>query len=110
MPVKHFLHSLHGACLIAVFAAAAPEALCARPKAVAELSEDGVAKHDAKLPTREEVKAAGALRSSFLNHQARPAGSESLQPKLEVFRKKIAPILRKACSKGHGVEKQKAHP
>lgn len=108
MPVKLLLRSLRVACLIAAFAAAAPEANCAQPKAVAGLSEGGVANHDASLPTLEAVKAAGALRSSFLNHAARSVGSESMQPKLEVFRKEIEPILQETCFKCHGAEKQKA--
>ncbi|MSU50087.1 MAG: DUF1592 domain-containing protein [Opitutus sp.] len=60
------------------------------------------------LPTLNEVKAAGALRSNLLKRQVRSDGSETSPPKLDVFRREIEPILRETCFKCHGAEKQKA--
>jgi hypothetical protein len=60
------------------------------------------------LSSLAEAKAAGALRSNFANQRVHAAGNEYAQPKLDVFRKEILPILRKTCFKCHGAEKQKA--
>ena len=49
------------------------------------------------ITSLEQVKAAGARRSSFSNQQRDSVGTENTQPKLEVFRKEIAPILKEAA-------------
>jgi hypothetical protein len=43
-----------------------------------------------------------------LNRAARSVGGEIAQPKLDVFRREVEPILRETCFKCHGAEKQKA--
>jgi hypothetical protein len=58
-------------------------------------------------PSLEEVRAEGALRSSFKNHQTRSVGTETPQPKLEAFRQDIQPVLKETCFKCHGPKKQK---
>ena len=79
------------------------------PKPTAEWAGRGTVPHDVTLPSLAEVKAAGARQSSFSNRAVRSIGNETSQPKLEVFRKEIAPMLREACFKCHGAEKQKAN-
>ena len=79
------------------------------PKSTVELPRRGDAPDTVTLPTLDEVKAAGALRSRFSHHAVASAGSETSQPKLAVFRREIEPILRETCFKCHGAEKQKAN-
>ncbi len=75
---------------------------------VAKIKRDDVAQVEGTLPTLAEVRAAGALLSSYSDQQLQSIGSEDLQPKLAVFRDRIEPILRETCFKCHGAEKQKA--
>ena len=59
-------------------------------------------------PTLEQVKAEGALRSSF--RKSIPIGEthELPQADLNTFRSEIEPVLAKTCLECHGPEKQKA--
>jgi mono/diheme cytochrome c family protein len=71
-------------------------------------NRSGAAEHGSPLPTLAAVRAAGALHSGVLNRAARSVGGEIAQPKLDVFRREVEPILRETCFKCHGAEKQKA--
>ena len=59
--------------------------------------------------TLDELKAAGAERSSYLQQQYRPARIRTPRANLAVFRKEIAPILAKACLACHGPETQEGN-
>lgn len=74
----------------------------AQPTAVASSSEDA----ESSLPTLDEVKAAGALRSSFRQHQPRPSSTKTPQPRIAEFHKHVEPILKKTCLQCHGSENQ----
>ncbi len=76
---------------------------------VAEATVDGVTDGDSPLPTLEQLKAAGALRSSYRKHQQPSVGTEAPKPKLAAFRKDIQPILREACIQCHGPETQEGN-
>ena len=80
----------------------------ARSETAAEFWESGGAGRQPTLGTLEEVRAAGALRSSLLNRSGRSVGSASSPASLDVFRQEIEPILRETCFKCHGAKKQKA--
>ena len=55
-------------------------------------------------PTLEEVKAAGALRSSYRKSIPQAKTFETPQANLEAFRAEIEPTLKKACYECHGSE------
>lgn len=81
--------------------------VCALLGASGATAQNKRAKQDSTLPTLEEVKAAGALRSNFKKQQAHSLGSETPLPKLAAFRREIEPILEETCVKCHGPKKQK---
>jgi mono/diheme cytochrome c family protein len=56
--------------------------------------------------TLEEVKAAGALRSSYRKQVPRIKTNEVPQANLKVFRNEIAPVLKRSCVQCHGPETQ----
>ena len=56
--------------------------------------------------TLEEVKAAGTLRPSYRKQVPRIKTNEVPQANLEVFRNKIAPVLKRSCVQCHGPETQ----
>jgi hypothetical protein len=64
---------------------------------------------DAPLPTFEELKSAGALRSSYRKLQVRSIGTAAPKPKLAVFRNDIRPILERSCLQCHGAEMQEGN-
>ena len=55
----------------------------------------------------EEVKAKGALRSSYRNQAPRSVSNKVPQANMEAFRKKIEPLLSETCYQCHGPKKQK---
>ncbi len=59
-----------------------------------------------RAQTLEEVKAAGALRSSYRKQVPRIKTNEVPQANLEVFRNEIAPVLKRSCVQCHGPETQ----
>lgn len=61
------------------------------------------------LVTLEELKAAGALRSSYQKHESRVIGTEAPKPDLLTFQTQVKPILRQACVSCHGAESQEGN-
>jgi len=61
---------------------------------------------ESKLPTLDELKAAGALRSSYRNFQQRSIGTRAPKPRLAAFRKDVEPVLNGTCLQCHGPKKQ----
>ena len=66
------------------------------PAAGQNVAGDGVAQ------TLDELKAAGAATSSYLNQQRRPVSMDAPEPQLEAFRKNVEPLLKAACVECHG--------
>ncbi|MDA1016449.1 MAG: DUF1592 domain-containing protein [Planctomycetota bacterium] len=79
-----------------------------RPLSTAK-SKAGVVETDSALLTLDELKAAGALRSSYRNHQRRAVGTEAPQPRLAAFRKDVEPVLKRSCVKCHGPKTQEGN-
>ena len=78
-------------------------------KPLAGLNADGANASESALPTLDELKAAGALRSAYRNQQPRSVGTETPKPRLAAFRKDIEPILKKNCVQCHGPESQEGN-
>ncbi|MCP4854726.1 MAG: DUF1592 domain-containing protein [Fuerstiella sp.] len=68
-----------------------------------------VNRRDSTPATLEQLKTAGALRSSYREHQQPSVGTEELKPNLAAYRKDIQPILTKACVQCHGPETQEGN-
>ena len=64
---------------------------------------------DSAHPTLDELKAAGALRSSYLKQQSRSGDTEAPKARLAAFRKDVEPVLKKACVECHGPETQEGN-
>lgn len=62
---------------------------------------------ESSMPTLEQVKAAGALRSSYRKPIPQAKSYETPQANLKTFRAEIEPMLKKACYQCHGPEKQR---
>ncbi|MDA1164809.1 MAG: DUF1592 domain-containing protein [Planctomycetota bacterium] len=74
-----------------------------------EAKAAGVTGSGPTLLTLEELKAAGALRSSYRKHERRPVGTEAPKPQLAAFRKDVEPVLMKACVQCHGPDTQEGN-
>ena len=61
------------------------------------------------IATLSELKAAGALRSSYRKHQHRALETTTPQAGLAAFRKDIEPVLKNACVQCHGPETQEGN-
>ena len=64
---------------------------------------------DGSTQTLNDLKAAGAARSSYLNQQHRPASTATPEPRLGEFRKDIEPVLKAACVECHGPDLQEGN-
>ena len=62
-----------------------------------------------EIPTLDELKANGALRSKFLKQFTQSVGTKAPKPKLAVFRQEIEPVLKKTCIQCHGAGKQEGN-
>ncbi|MBC8352069.1 MAG: DUF1592 domain-containing protein [Planctomycetes bacterium] len=80
-----------------------------KSESAAEAKAAGVAGSDSTLPTLEELKAAGALKSSYRKRERRSAGTEVPKPQLAAFGKDVEPVLKKACVRCHGPETQEGN-
>lgn len=64
---------------------------------------------DAPTPTLDELKVAGALRSSYRQRKRLPVNTTAPQPRLAAFRKDVGPLLKKVCVRCHGPQKQEGN-
>jgi mono/diheme cytochrome c family protein len=69
----------------------------------------GVSSSDSVPLSLEELKAAGALQSSYRTQERRPVGTESPQPQLVAFRTDVEPVLKQSCVQCHGPETQEGN-
>ena len=60
------------------------------------------------IPTLEQVKVEGALRSSYRDSIEPTRSHETVGANLQAFRAEIEPVLSKTCVECHGPDKQKA--
>jgi hypothetical protein len=73
-----------------------------------------VTRVDSSPPTLEELKSAGALKSTFrkqrlVSNHLVPQGTETPQPQLAAFKKDVEPVLQKACVQCHGPDEQQGN-
>lgn len=71
---------------------------------VAPMPRAATAQESTGALTLEDVKAAGALTSTYRNSNPQAPVEEAPQADLEAFRSKIEPALKKACYECHGPE------
>lgn len=57
----------------------------------------------------EELKAAGARRSSYRTRKPRPIDAKAPKPQLEAFRKDVLPVLKASCVQCHGPDAQEGN-
>lgn len=57
----------------------------------------------------EELKAAGALRSSYRTRKPRAVDASAPKPQLESFRREIQPVLKSICVQCHGPDTQEGN-
>ena len=76
------------------------------PEPLEEPNAAGVAGSEATLS---ELKAAGALRSTYLKHQPRAVDTTVPQAGLAAFRKDVEPVLKNTCVQCHGPETQEGN-
>ena len=67
-----------------------------KPEPEAEQKAAGVVERESTLSTLDELKAAGALLSSYRNLQSRSIGTAPPKADLAAFRKDVEPVLKKA--------------
>ena len=74
-------------------------------------SESQVASKTAtdETPTFDELKAAGASRSSYRIRSQNPIEAESTKPALDSFREHVKPVLDQSCVRCHGAETQEGN-
>ena len=78
-------------------------------EASAGRNADGADVGELALPTLDELKAAGALRSSYRKRQPPSVGTETPKPRLAAFRQDVEPVLKKNCVQCHGAEIQEGN-
>jgi mono/diheme cytochrome c family protein len=71
--------------------------------------QDSAQEPNSVRPTLNELKAAGVLRSKYLQRLPRSAGSEVSQANLAAFKSVIQPILKQTCVRCHGPRKAKGN-
>lgn len=64
---------------------------------------------NAERPTLDELKAEGALRSTYLKQRPRSVGTEVPKADTVAFKKVIKPILQQACVQCHGPDTQEGN-
>jgi len=79
------------------------------PKRAAESTDAKAAGSDSTLPTFDELKVAGALRSSYRKRQRRSVETKAPKPRLAAFRKDVEPVLKTTCLGCHGPKKQEGN-
>lgn len=79
------------------------------PEHAPESNAADAAGSDSTLPTLDELKVTGALRSSYRKRQRRSVGTEAPRPRLAAFRKDVGPVLQKNCLGCHGPDKQEGN-
>lgn len=75
----------------------------------AEAKADAAAGDKPTLLTLEELKSAGARRSSYQHFQPRSVATETPKPDLAAFRKDVQPVLNRACVECHGPDTQEGN-
>ncbi len=80
-----------------------------KPESGAEPDAIAATGSDSSIPTLEELKIVGALRSNYRNQQPRSVGTEIPQPQLVTFKNDIQPILKSACVQCHGPDTQEGN-
>jgi mono/diheme cytochrome c family protein len=89
----------------------AASTVCLLLVAIAAIAQnsDVSSPESAARPTLEEAKAAGVQRSSFRKQSLRIETNEAPKANLQVFRKEIEPVLKKACVECHGAKTQEGN-
>ncbi|MEO1998149.1 MAG: DUF1592 domain-containing protein, partial [Planctomycetaceae bacterium] len=59
--------------------------------------------------TLDQLKAAGARRTSYRKHKRPATETETPQPALDAFRKDVEPVLKKSCVQCHGSKTQEGN-
>ncbi|MCH2203686.1 MAG: DUF1592 domain-containing protein [Fuerstiella sp.] len=75
----------------------------------ADPQSGGVAKNDPAPRTLAELKAEGALRSSYRNQQLPSVETETPKPNFAAFRTDVEPVLKQNCVQCHGPDIQEGN-
>jgi len=79
------------------------------PQSGSNAGSSPAAAADSPPPTLDELKAAGAQRSSYRQRKRLPVSTAAPQPRLAAFRKQVEPVLKKVCVRCHGPRKQEGN-
>lgn len=95
-------------CALAGFARAQAEEATPSDSAREAVATEPTALDSSRL-TLNQLKEAGAERSSYRNHHRPAVGTATPRPKLAAFRRDIEPVLKKSCLECHGPETQEGN-